>query len=117
VVAADVYTAEGHDGRGGWSGYTGSASWMYRVGLEAILGLTKRGDSLHLDPRGPAGWDQFAVSYRHGGSRYEITVYRPAAARRGNQLLSIDGRDLDGEAIHLLDDGATHRVVIRPRHG
>ena len=54
VVAADVYTAEGHVGRGGWTWYTGSASWMYRVGLEGILGFSKRGDTLFIEPRAPA---------------------------------------------------------------
>ena len=52
VVAADVYTAKGQLGRGGWTWYTGSASWMYRVGLGAILGFTRRGDTLVFEPRG-----------------------------------------------------------------
>jgi cyclic beta-1,2-glucan synthetase len=56
VVAAEVYTAEGHLGRGGWTWYTGSASWMYRVGLETILGFVKRGDTLYVEPRMPAAW-------------------------------------------------------------
>ena len=66
VVAADVYTAEGQLGRGGWTWYTGSASWMYRVGLEAILGFTKRGDTLYIEPRAPAAWREYTIEYRHG---------------------------------------------------
>ena len=115
VVAADVYTVEGHVGRGGWSWYTGSASWMYRVGLEAILGFTKRGDRLSLEPCVPAAWPGFSLTYRHGSTTYTIVVERPQAARKGNQQVLLDGRMLEGETIPLVDDGATHEVVIRPR--
>ena len=115
VVAADVYTVEGHVGRGGWSWYTGSASWMYRVGLETILGFTKRGDRLSLEPCVPAAWPEFNLTYRHGRTTYTIVVERPQAARKGNQQVLLDGRMLDGEAIPLVDDGATHEVLIRPR--
>jgi cellobiose phosphorylase len=104
-------------GRGGWSWYTGSASWMYRVGLETILGFTKRGDALTLDPRAPEGWDEFGITYRSGTSTYEIHVQRPGVARRGHQLITLDGLELDGETIPLVDDGATHRVLVRPKHG
>jgi cyclic beta-1,2-glucan synthetase len=115
VVAADVYTAAGHVGRGGWSWYTGSASWMYRVGLEAILGFTKREDRLSLDPRVPSGWEGYTIEYRHGRTRYRIVVHQPAAARLGNQRITLDGRELDRDFITLSDDGHEHEVVIRPR--
>jgi cellobiose phosphorylase len=88
---------------------------MYRVGLEAILGFTKRDDRLSLDPRVPAGWDQFTIEYRHGRSLYRVLVQQPAAARRGNQRVSLDGRELEGEVVTLGDDGREHQVVIRPR--
>jgi len=117
VVAADVYTAAGHVGRGGWSWYTGSASWMYRVGLEAILGFTKRGDTISLDPRTPAHWAEFGIAYRYGRTTYEIAVERPGAAQRGNQEVTLDGRALEAETIPLVDDGAAHRVVVRPKGG
>jgi cyclic beta-1,2-glucan synthetase len=115
VVAADVYAAEGHVGRGGWTWYTGSASWMYRVALETILGFTKRGDRLRLDPRVPAEWPEFRLEYRHGSSVYEVVVERPHAARAGAQEVMLDGRPLAGEWIELVDDGARHAVVVRPR--
>nr|AUN36818.1 cyclic beta-1,2-glucan synthase [uncultured bacterium] len=115
VVAADVYTAEGHVGRGGWTWYTGSASWMYRVGLEAILGFTKRGDRLALDPRVPADWPEFTVEYRYGGSVYTIRVERPHEARRGSQEVSLDGQVLEGGTVALVDDGNRHQVVVRPK--
>ncbi|HEX3274490.1 MAG TPA: glucoamylase family protein [Gemmatimonadales bacterium] len=114
VVAADVYTAEGHVGRGGWTWYTGSASWMYRVGLEGLLGFTRRGDRLTIEPRVPASWPEYTIEYRHGTSRYTITVERPGEARPGRQQVLLDGHPLAGEEIPLADDGMTHRVVIRP---
>jgi cyclic beta-1,2-glucan glucanotransferase len=117
VVAADIYTAENHVGRGGWTWYTGSASWMYRVGLEGILGFTKRGDTLSLDPRVPAAWPEFAIEYRHGRSVYAIRVERPREARKGSQEVTLDGRKLETEVIPLVDDGARHEVVVRPKGG
>jgi cyclic beta-1,2-glucan synthetase len=117
VVAADVYSAEGHVGRGGWTWYTGSASWMYRVGLEAILGFIKEGDRFRIDPRVPAAWPEFRLEYRYGSARYEVLVERPAAARTGAQEVVLDGRVLAGEWIELVDDGTRHDVVVRPRTG
>ena len=115
VVAADVYSAAGHEGRGGWTWYTGSASWMYRLGLEAILGFTLRGDRFRLDPRVPESWPEFRLEYRHGGTVYEVLVERPSAARPGSQLVTVDGREVHGEWIDLVDDGGSHTVVVRPR--
>ena len=115
VVAADVYSAKGHVGRGGWTWYTGSAGWMYRVALETILGFTRRGERFRMDPRVPAGWPEFRLEYRHGGAVYEVLVERPDAARSGAQEVVLDGRVLDGEWIELADDGARHAVMVRPR--
>jgi cyclic beta-1,2-glucan synthetase len=115
VMAADVYTAVGHRGRGGWTWYTGSASWMYRVGLEAILGFTKRGDRLTIEPRVPAEWREFTVEYRYGGSTFVIVVREPAAVSRRGSIVSLDGLVLAEPVIHLVDDGARHEVVVRPR--
>jgi cyclic beta-1,2-glucan synthetase len=115
VVAADVYTASGQLGRGGWTWYTGSASWMYRVGLESLLGFTRRGDSLTIAPRVPASWPRFEIDYRHGGSVYAIVVHEPGGVTPENALATVDGREIDGAAIMLVDDGERHEVVIRPR--
>jgi cyclic beta-1,2-glucan synthetase len=112
VVAADVYTAEGHLGRGGWTWYTGSASWLYRVGLEAILGFVKTGDTLHIRPRVPAGWREFTIEYRHGSSRYTILVRRPGGSEAAEGRITLDGRVLEHPGIPLVDDGAPHAVIV-----
>jgi cyclic beta-1,2-glucan synthetase len=115
VVAADVYTAAGHVGRGGWTWYTGSASWMYRVGLESLLGFTKRGDRLTIIPCVPADWPEFSIDYSYGTSRYRITVRAPGKIRTLGSRIELDGVVLHEDAIPLRDDGTEHRVVIVPR--
>jgi cyclic beta-1,2-glucan synthetase len=114
VVAADVYTAEGHLGRGGWTWYTGSAAWTYRVALEALLGFTKRGDTLVIDPCVPAHWPSYTIEYRFGSAVYVIDVQEPAATSRGGAAITVDGNQLAAPAIPLVDDGARHEVVVRP---
>ena len=101
-------------GRGGWTWYTGSASWMYRVGLEAILGFTRRGDRFRMDPRVPAAWPEFRLEYRYASAVYAVVVERPSAARAGAQSVVVDGRPIEGEWIDLVDDGARHSVVVTP---
>ena len=115
AVAADVYTAAGHHGRAGWTWYTGSASWMYRVGLEAILGFTKRGDTLRIEPSVPAAWPEFSIEYRFGAATYAITVRAPGAVGAGGAEVVLDGRLLDDDVIPLVDDGVWHVVVVGPR--
>ncbi len=76
VLAGDVFSKPPHEGRGGWSWYTGSAGWMYRIGLETILGFHRRGDRLRIEPRVPEGWERFRIDYRYGSTTYEIEVVR-----------------------------------------
>lgn len=111
VVAADVYTAEGHLGRGGWTWYTGSASWLYRVGLEAILGFRKCGDTLVIDPCIPSGWGKFSIEYRYEGTTYSITVRNPGGVQRGVVATTVDGVSADGP-IQLVRDGGRREVVV-----
>ncbi|MEO8575349.1 MAG: glucoamylase family protein [Gemmatimonadales bacterium] len=111
VVAADVYTAEGHLGRGGWTWYTGSASWLYRVGLEAILGFTKRGETLEIDPCIPSEWKQFSIEYKHGESTYSITVLNPSGAQKGVAAVTLDGAPVKGP-IELSSDAERHEVIV-----
>jgi cyclic beta-1,2-glucan synthetase len=112
VVAADVYTAEGHVGRGGWTWYTGSASWMYRVGLEGILGFKKRGHTLFIEPRAPVAWREYTIEYRHGRSLYVIMVHNEGA-ERGAVEVTIDGQASPGGGIPLVDDGVRHAVAVQ----
>ncbi|MEO8294085.1 MAG: glucoamylase family protein [Gemmatimonadota bacterium] len=114
VVAADVYTAEGHLGRGGWTWYTGSASWMYRVGVEAILGFTKRGDTLEIRPCVPASWPEYRIDYRFGGTVYSIRVLEPGRIKDGLVQVMVDGAIVQGSVLPLADSGGRHEVIIRP---
>ncbi len=112
VVSADVYTAEGQMGRGGWTWYTGSASWMYRVGLEGLLGLERRGDRLSIAPRAPASWPEYRIEYRFGSSHYDITVRNEGGGARGASRVMVDGVPLNGSEITLVDDGLRHVVDV-----
>ena len=78
VVAADVYAASGRVGQSGWTWYTGSAAWMYRIWIEEVLGLQIRGDQFSVDPAIPDEWPGFELVYRHRSATYEITVHRMA---------------------------------------
>jgi cyclic beta-1,2-glucan synthetase len=111
VVAADVYTAQGHLGRGGWTWYTGSASWMYRVGIEGILGFAQRGDTLYLNPCIPAAWPEFTIEYRYGTSRYTIVVQQSRQAGQAGEI-TVDGERHVVPGIPLVDDGAAHEVRV-----
>ncbi len=112
VVAADVYTAEGHLGRGGWTWYTGSASWMYRVAVESLLGFTLRGDRLTLDPCIPPTWPAFTIRYRRGSAHYVVRVTNPGGVECGVASVVVDGATMPDFAIPLVDDGRTHVVQI-----
>ena len=112
VVAADVYGRPPHTGRGGWTWYTGSASWLYRVGLEAILGFHLQGDHLAIDPKIAPDWPGFTIRYRHGSTRYEITVTNPDQVEHGVRWASLDGASVDPCAIPLVEDGQTHAIAV-----
>jgi cyclic beta-1,2-glucan synthetase len=113
AVAADVYSRPPHVGRGGWTWYTGAAGWLYRAGLEWILGFRKQGSALRVDPCIPRDWKRFEITYRHGGALYRITVENPEGVCRGVSRIILDGAVLSKEAlIPLSDDGSEHRVQV-----
>jgi cyclic beta-1,2-glucan synthetase len=114
VAAADVYAESPHVGRGGWTWYTGSAGWMYRAGVEWLLGFRLRGASLSIDPCIPRAWRGFEIAFRYHASRYEIVVLNPGGVSRGVASLEVDGAPLpSGSAsVRLADDGATHRIRV-----
>ena len=113
VVAADVYAVAPHTGRGGWTWYTGSAGWMYRLLLETLLGVNLEGDQLRLTPSLPRKWSTFTLHYRYRQTHYHITVTRLPAARPGGSRLVLDGQSLPGNAISLLDDRRDHFVELQ----
>ena len=112
VVAGDVYAASGHEGRGGWTWYTGSASWSYRAALEGMLGFEKAGGRLRFDPCIPTTWPGFTLDYRHGTSSYAIDVRNPDGVARGVATVTVDGIESSDGWITLMDDGVRHAVVI-----
>jgi cyclic beta-1,2-glucan synthetase len=115
VACADVYSEPPHVGRGGWTWYTGSAAWLYRVALESVLGFQRQGDSLVINPCIPRAWPGFDIAYRHGSSRYKIVVENPLGVCRGILSLKFDGKVLSVSPVArapLLDDGQDHIVEI-----
>jgi cellobiose phosphorylase len=112
VVAADVYSQARQVGRGGWTWYTGSAGWMYRVGIENILGLKRRGNSILVDPCIPSNWKQYRMHYRFGSTQYEITVENPEGKSRGVMRVQMDGIALKAREIPLRHDGNIHQVTV-----
>jgi cyclic beta-1,2-glucan synthetase len=112
VVAGDVYARAPHAGRGGWSWYTGAAGWMYRVGLESILGLRRQGATFMVNPCIPSSWPEYNIEWRFLGTRYEIVVTNPDRVCRGVVAATLDGVEVDSTAIPLVDDGGTHEVRV-----
>ncbi len=113
VVAADIYGVAPHTGRGGWTWYTGSAAWMYRLGIEGILGLNRVAGGLLIEPRLPLAWPGYEATYRYGATTYHIQVCNnraPSETPAGT--ITIDGRPAQGSLIELRDDGAQHQVEV-----
>jgi cellobiose phosphorylase len=111
VMAADVYAAPLHVGRGGWTWYTGSAAWMYRLMTESLLGLTLENNQLRFKPCLPAHWDSFKIHYRHRETTYHITVTRHSA-KKENTHVSVDGAAQDGQTVFLVNDLREHWVEV-----
>jgi cyclic beta-1,2-glucan synthetase len=114
VACADVYSTPPHVGRGGWTWYTGSAAWMYRAGLEWILGFRLHGAELVLDPCIPRAWPGFGMMFRYHSARYDIGIENPGGVSRGIARAELDGVALPGSQARfpLLDDGATHHIRV-----
>ena len=113
VVAADVYGVGPHTGRGGWTWYTGSAGWLYRVAIEAMLGFHLRGDTLRFAPCIPRNWPKFELRYRHRSTTYRIVVDNSAGTGRGVRSVELDGQSVPNDSVPLGDDGKTHDVLVR----
>jgi cyclic beta-1,2-glucan synthetase len=114
AACADIYSTPPHVGRGGWTWYTGSAGWMYRAGLESILGFRLQGQTLRIDPCIPTAWPGFGIVFRYHSARYDIQVENPGGVSRGIAQAELDGVALPGNQalVPLVDDGKAHRVRI-----
>jgi cellobiose phosphorylase len=111
-MAADIYSMPPHTGMGGWTGYTGSAAWMYRLGVEILLGITREGNILKINPCIPKNWPGYKITYQFGATRYLISIENPKGVSHGVQKVSMDGKDLADHQIQLSKDGKQHRVQV-----
>ena len=113
VAVADVYAVPPHTGRGGWTWYTGSAGWMYRAGLESILGFKLIANrKLEINPCVPRWWRDFEITYRRERAVYRIKIENPLGVNRGVVSVEVDGALQPDGAITLTDDEKTHNVRI-----
>ena len=112
VVAADIYTLEGKVGRSGWTWYTGSSGWMYRVWLEEVLGFKQRSDTLIIDPTIPSEWTNYSLNYRFHGTSYELVIENPEGVNHGVISVELDGELLKTVSIPLRNDGLAHHVRV-----
>ena len=109
VMAADVYFGKPHQGRGGWTWYTGSAGWMYRLIMESLLGLRVEGEVLYIDPVLPSDWKGYNLSYRHRETDYQIAVHA-SSEESGPRRILLNGELINNDRLPLVDDGGEHRV-------
>ena len=116
VVAADVYGMAPHTGRGGWTWYTGSASWMYRAAIESILGFELEGHRFRVVPRIPREWREFEITYRPAGATYHIRVSRQDSHEPHGTRVQLDGVALpdDWVPLYLAGDRTAPRTSAGP---
>jgi cyclic beta-1,2-glucan synthetase len=106
VIAADIYSNENFPGRGGWTWYTGSSAWFYRVALVNILGFNKIGNKLYMLPGMPSKWETYKITYKYGKSVYVINVNN----HKDKYEIRHDGKVV--KEIELIDDGKTHNINV-----
>jgi cyclic beta-1,2-glucan glucanotransferase len=112
VIAADVYAVAPHIGRGGWTWYSGSAGWMYRLLIETLLGLNREGNRLRLTPRLPKNWTTCKIRYRYRQTLYRISISKPSDGSLGQRQTTLDGNEVADNLITLVDDGREHSVEL-----
>src|SRR5262249_41138858 len=113
VVAADVYAVAPHTGRGGWTWYTGSAGWMYRLLVESLLGLSLEVGRLRISPLMPKEWTRFSIRYRYRATVYRIDVSKAGEGEGGGETrITIDGAVAPDGTVALIDDGREHVVSV-----
>jgi cyclic beta-1,2-glucan synthetase len=112
VIAADICNTSLHTGMGGWTGDTDSSGWLYRQGIEAILGISQVDNALRIDPCIPRNWPGFYVNYRFESTHYRVTVENPNGINRSIRKILLDGSTLPGNLIPLVVDGQPHEVQM-----
>ncbi len=112
VIAADVYALSPHIGRGGWTWYTGSAGWMYRLIVESLLGLRLEVDKLYIEPCLPSDWVSYKIHYRYRETTYHITVSQLYEGHR-KQIIILDGTECQDRFIHMIDDRQEHMTEVK----
>lgn len=117
VVAADVYSTAPHEGRGGWTWYTGSAGWMYRAGIEGLLGLTRAGPDILLDPCFPKAWPRLDATVRIAGAQVSITIHNEGRTGHGVQTATLNGESLELQngRLRLRLSAGEHALVVTMR--
>ncbi|MDD4035743.1 MAG: glucoamylase family protein, partial [Bacilli bacterium] len=112
VIAADIYANPMHVGRGGWTWYTGSASWAYKIGLEEIIGFNKVGDTFTINPNINSEWNQYKITYKYKNTVYNIEVNNEKHLSSGKVKIVLDKVVLKENIIKLIDDNKVHEVIV-----
>ncbi len=112
VMAADVYTVAPHVGRGGWTWYTGASSWMYRAGIEYILGFKKRGNTLEIQPSIPEDWNEYIIEYMYKQTKYIIKIDNSERVSNSVKTVILNGKVIEDKVIHLNNDKKTYNVEV-----
>lgn len=115
VLAGDIYSVADLSGRGGWSWYTGAAAWMYRAGIEALLGLNQQGNQLRIRPCLPTDWPGYSAVLKRGQAVYNIEVSQHEERHKPELELLLDGETQDNDTIDFIDDRRSHQVQVRVR--
>lgn len=112
VIAADIYGRDNLAGRGGWTWYTGSASWYYKAGVEYLLGLKIQNEILKIEPSIPSDWKEYSMDYRYGNSIYHIKVSNPEGKENGINKFMLNGREILEKEIKLNKNGGIYNIEI-----
>lgn len=111
-IAADVYGAESLAGRGGWTWYTGSSSWFYKAGIENILGLKIKNNTLKMEPCIPKDWKEYKIKYRYKNSIYNISVKNPNGKNTGVERFYQNGKEIEEKQVKLNGEGGIFEIEI-----
>ena len=112
VVAADIYGAGNLAGHGGWTWYTGASSWLYKAGIEYILGLKIQNKTLKIEPSIPKDWKEYKIRYKYGSSIYNIKIKNPNSKNTGVEKFIYNGQEIPQKQIKLQDDGKINEIEV-----